>query len=1053
MIELGKVDLNSSILLRSLERKKNLIKALSIRKIIEINKCFDNAGNIIALPIVFEGLKDFYSLRFKTKLNLDNDVINYLYIIGDLDALIKINEKPFYGVDQWTKTIPLLINDPEPLIEILVYPERIVGEKYNPIKINKIVLIEYDKEILEYTNLVENVIDLIKNIDDKDLRKELLVSLYKSMNEIHLQTPSPKQLLGINLLEKNALTIYPMLIDELLRMIKNKPQKLTEKGYGSINWEILRKEIRIAKKELVNKLEELIEKYPKRGTLHAVGHSHIDAAWLWLPEMTKWKILKTLARTLTLLKNSKKPIFIMSSALYFSWIKEAFSEIYREVKKMIEKNRIIPVSGMWVESDVIITPSETLVREFLYGQHFFEKELGKKCWIGWLPDSFGFSSNLPQIMKEAGIKFFVTHKPYWNEYNKFPYQVFVWEGIDGTRIPSFNIIGEFAKTGDTKSIIELWSNHEEKTIFPRLLYTYGYCDGGGGPTYEMLQRLEFHEKYSPKLPEIIHGEVESFYEELVKKLTEIPSWKGEIYLETHRGAYTTNTEIKKYVWLTDYTLRLLEQLSTWRKINSNNQSSSDNKKHWEIQLLGVFHDVISGTITHEVHEYFIKKYNEILNEMNKEIRELLIDLTGNFKGLIIYNPLQWDITEDIEVNIDPNYILDYQDQVLINNEKVLIEATIPGNGYIVIPLIKRENKNNLSIEPIEKRTQIVKDEVLIKTRFFEIKINCKGEITSIKDRETGFEYIASPSNKYIVYEDVPNEWDAWNIDEHTLYHGEELKPIKTVIVEDNELRKVIKTLYDYNGSNVEAYIYIYNNIRRIDFKVLIKNWKHRMRLLKTWFYTTIKADYYVADTPYGLTKRPTHHNTSVERAMFEAPILSWMYIEDGKHGIGLVSPYKHGISVKDSCIGLSLLKTPIIPDPLSDSDNTIIEYSLIPYSGGWISSKAYIEAYKVVNPLYWVINYTGENLGYIIDKLIDVEGEGIVLTTIKESEDKKGVLLRLYDISGTSGEFIIRTEFPIRKAYRVNILEEKILEISVNNQSIIKYRHKPYEIISIYIEK
>ncbi len=1043
--------MNSSILLRSLERKKNLIKALSIRKLIEIKECFDYSGNLITLPIIFKGLGEIYTLRFRTRLNLSNDVINYLYIIGDLDALIKINEKPFYGVDQWTKTIPLLVNDPELLIEILVYPEKIVGEKYNPIKIEKIILIEYDKEILEYVTLAENVIDLIKNIDDEELRKELLLSLYETMKEIHLQTPSPEQLLAINLLEKNALTIYSMLTDELLRIIRNEPQKLLEKGYGSINWEVLRKEVRIAKEKLVNKLEELVKKYSKRGILHAVAHSHIDAAWLWLPEMTKWKILKTLARTLTLLRNNEKPVFVMSSALYFSWIKESFPEIYREVKKMIERNRIIPVSGMWVESDVVITPSETLVREFLYGQRFFEKELGKKCWIGWLPDSFGFSSNLPQIMKEAGIKFFVTHKPYWNEYNRFPYQIFVWEGIDSTRIPSFNIIGDFAKTGDTRSIIELWSRHEEKTIIPRLLYTYGYCDGGGGPTYEILQRLEFHEKYSPKLPEIVHGKIESFYEELVKNHDKIPSWKGEIYLETHRGAYTTNTEIKKYVWLTDYMLRLLEQLSAWKKINNNDQSSSDNKKYWEIQLLGAFHDVISGTITHEVHEYFIKKYKEILNEIRKEIRELLIDLTGNFKGLIIYNPLQWDITKDIEINIDPNYILDYQDQVLINNEKILIEATIPGNGYIVIPLKKREEKNNNSNKHCEE--QVVKDEALIKTKFFEIKINYKGEITSIKDLKTGYEYIARPSNKYIIYEDIPNEWDAWNIDEHTLYHEEELKPLKTVIVEDNELRKVIKTIYDYNGSNIEAHIYIYNNIRRIDFKVLIKNWKHKMRLLKTWFYTTIKADYYVADTPYGLTKRPTHHNTSVERAMFEAPILSWMYIEDGKHGIGLVSPYKHGISVKDSSIGLSLLKTPIIPDPLSDSNSIIIEYSLVPYSGGWISSKAYIEAYKVINPLYWVTNYSGENLGYIIDKLIDVERDGVVLTTIKESEDKKGLLLRLYDISGTYGELIIRMEFPIKKAYRVNILEEKISEMNVENQSIIRYRHRPYEIISIYIEK
>ncbi|MCD6300851.1 MAG: hypothetical protein J7L82_02130 [Staphylothermus sp.] len=361
----------------------------------------------------------------------------------------------------------------------------------------------------------------------------------------------------------------------------------------------------------------MLKKYPKKGILHAVGH--IDAAWFWTPEMTKWKILKTLARVLTLLKNNKKPVFVMSSALYYSWTKEYFPEIYEDVKRMNEKNRIIPVGGMWVESDVIITPSETLVREILYGQRFFEKELGNKCWIGWLPDSFGFSSNLPQIMKESGIKLFVTHKPYWNEYNKFPYQVFIWEGIDSTRIPSFNIIGDFAKTGDA--------------------------------------------------------------------------------------------------WLTDYLLRLLEQLESWSKINNtSNIDRYDNSKYWEIQLLGAFHDVISGTITHDVHEYFSKEYKKVIEKLSKEISELLINLTGNFKGLIIYNPLQWDVTDVLEIDMDPQYVLDYQDQIILDNEKILLEATIPGNGYIVIPLKEKEEKNHT-----QSTEQVIENEELVETKHYRIK--------------------------------------------------------------------------------------------------------------------------------------------------------------------------------------------------------------------------------------------------------------------------------------------------------------------------------------------
>ncbi|MCD6300852.1 MAG: hypothetical protein J7L82_02135, partial [Staphylothermus sp.] len=232
-------------------------------EIIEFNECHDSSGNVITLPIVLTKLKDFYTLSINAKLSLSSNIISFLHIAGDLDALIKINGKPFYGVDQWTKSIPLLINEPEPLIEFVIYPETIVGEKYKPIKIDAIILIEYDKEILEYTKLGKNVIDLIKNINDEDLRKELLMILYEAMNEIHIQTPSLKQLQGLNIVEKHALTMIPFLTDELLRIIKNEPHRLLEKGYGSVNWEALKRETRRAKKKLVDSLKDLAKKVSK----------------------------------------------------------------------------------------------------------------------------------------------------------------------------------------------------------------------------------------------------------------------------------------------------------------------------------------------------------------------------------------------------------------------------------------------------------------------------------------------------------------------------------------------------------------------------------------------------------------------------------------------------------------------------------------------------------------------------------------------------------------------------------------------------------------------
>lgn len=1027
----------SELIIGSLYKKLHILKTISIIDIVELSTWRllrdNNSYEIVELPLRI--VKPDKTARLRRSMLVDPEKGFPLILFdGDFDAILLINNQYYYGIDMYTKKIPLYGIYGEIDLELIVFPQRIVGEKYEKPFINRAYLIYTDRELESFIDRLIWLLDLSKQVEEEEVKQDLVDLVDQILAKIPLQNPDPKHFLIMKYYVNSHLSYYSMLYDELMRLSQTEPGKLREFGYGIINREELRRVITGLRSELIGKLKKLREKYGKRGLLYTIANAHIDAAWLWRAEDTAWKIAKTMAKIITQFKAYDKPVFVFSSALYAEWLKEKYPSLWDEVRKLIHKERIVPVTGMYVESDVYIIPSESLARQFLYGQEIFKKLIGKRSIIGWLPDCFGFSPNLPQIMKESGIKLFITHKVIWNEYNEFPHDTFLWRGIDGTAIPTHIVTGEMAKTADPKSLIELWRKYREKQVAPARMYPYGYCDGGSGPTHEMFDKLDFYGEETPVTPRIIHGGIADFIYIIMNNKDRLPVWYGDIYLETHRGAYTTDTCIKHGVWMLDYLLRTLEQIYTWLFIKGINYPEGEIERLWKTLLLAEFHDILSGTITYEVHEDICGKLAESIDKAKKLINKALKILANDRRGVIVYNPTQWRRREVIDIN------------------DVSIEVDVPGHGFKILPLDAVANNRDNEVEESNLTLNDNGDIIIIENSFFVIKISKKGLITSIYDKLAEREILRKPSALIKVYEDLPSEWDAWNIDEQCLKHSEELLANNVYIHRRDRYRVVVRTEYTYRNSNLFMDIIVYENSRRIDFR-LETIWKDKWRLVKIWFYPDINSIRSLRDTQFGVYERSSHVNTTWEKARFEEPMLSWCSIEDESYGFAVISPYKHGVSIKFNEIGLSLIKSPVLPNPLSDAGHLIIKFSILPYTSSWSTSKIFVEAKKVRDPLYVFVNNDGTSrYEQIEDSFLEVEPDNIVVETIKKSSNGNNIVVRLYESANKYGLLNIKPKFEISKAWRTNILEDQIRELAVENNEI-KYVFRPYELITIMIKQ
>ncbi|ABX31446.1 glycoside hydrolase family 38 [Petrotoga mobilis SJ95] len=770
------------------------------------------------------------------------------------------------------------------------------------------------------------------------------------------------------------------------------------------------------------------------------GHSHIDMAWLWTVLHTREKAQRTFSTVLNLMQEYPEYIFMHSSPALYKFLKNDYPELYEKVKQKIKEGRWEATGGMWIESDSNISPGEFLIRQILFGKRFLKEEFGIDSKVVWLPDAFGYTYALPQIIKKSGMKYFATTKISWNEINKFPYDTFWWKGIDGTKILSHfittpdknNYFYTYNGMVEPFTIRGIWDNYKQKDINDELLLVFGWGDGGGGPTYEMLENYEAI-KEIPGLPQVDMGRVEDYFEKLGERIRDknVPVWDDELYFELHRGTYTSQAFVKREnrksevlyhnaELLNSMALKLLEDFEYPK--NSLNEG-------WELLLLNQFHDILPGSSIREVYEDARRDFEKIKGIANKEIERAISMISKEIKSeedsLVLFNTTSFERDEIVELE---------------NGKKTLVRG-IPPFGYKSIKV------SNLEQKQIDEK-MIVKEDY-IENRYYIIEFNEKGQLKRLYDKENKREVLEEGKlgNVLQTFEDKPYFFDAWDI---SPYFNEKMKEVTDLIEvkveEETPLKGVLKFSWRFYDSTIEQRVIVYNHIRRIDFDTHV-DWKEKQVLLKTAFPVNIRSTKATYNIQFGNIERSTTNNTSWDIAKFEVPAQKWADLSEANYGVSILNDCKHGYDIKENVMRLTLLRSPIEPDETADrTDHTFI-YSLLPHAGTWRDSQVIQEAYKL-NYSVIVKKIRKNEEGNLPDNFsfIKVNDFDVVIETIKKAEDDDSILIRLFEDKG-SRKKEVEIEFfrSLKKVVECNLIEEEEKEIAFKDNKIV-FSITPYEI-------
>lgn len=783
-----------------------------------------------------------------------------------------------------------------------------------------------------------------------------------------------------------------------------------------------------------------------------IGHTHIDVAWLWTVAQTREKVARSFSTVLKYMDEYPEYKFMSSQPALYQFLKERYPETYEKIKERVKEGRWEPEGGMWVEADCNLTSGESLVRQFLYGKKFFKDEFGIDSRILWLPDVFGYSGALPQIMKKSGIKYFMTTKLAWNQINKVPYDTMMWRGIDGSEIFTHLITtlgvgqseADFFTTYNgmlhPDAILGGWHRYQNKDINNDILIAFGYGDGGGGPTREMLETSKRMEKGIRGIPKVRQEFAGNYFEELEERVEgnkSLPVWEGELYFEYHRGTYTSMGRNKRSNRRCEQLLMDAELL----EVLTGTSEKEEMDKIWRTVLLNQFHDILPGSSIAEVYEVTKKEYAEIesrLAEMIAEKLNLLMD--GGQDKISVFNTLGFDRNDVVSLG-------DCHAAALTDESGKIypVQETAQGAVAYITDIPAKGGKTLQLLDTVkEEASRIQITENGIETPFYRISIDENGLFTSIYDKECDREVLKAgeKGNLLRMYEDKPMHYDCWDID---MYYSEKYwdaeKADKIQWTEEGPVRATLEIQRTISNSVIKQEIHFYADSRRIDFSTWV-DWKEHQHLLKVHFPVNIHSDEATFEVQFGNLKRKIHGNTSWDEARFESCGQKWMDISEGHYGVSLLNDCKYGYSAKDSNIALTLIKSGIEPNKTADQEEHVFTYALYPHKEMWCAAGTVQEAYKLNQPAYATkgeLKNTGKSF-------ISTDKDNIIIETVKPAENGDGMIVRLYDCENSLTKVTLTfAEGMLESVEECNLMEEKEADIEACGNSFT-VSVKPYEI-------
>ncbi|MDO5728762.1 MAG: glycoside hydrolase family 38 C-terminal domain-containing protein [Actinomycetaceae bacterium] len=720
--------------------------------------------------------------------------------------------------------------------------------------------------------------------------------------------------------------------------------------------------------------------------LHAIGHAHIDCAWLWPLRETVRKTARTFSNVLWLAEQYPDFRFACSSAQQYRWVKDHYPELMGRIKDAVARGQWVPVGGMWVEPDGNLPSGEALVRQLLLGQKLFLEEFGQRCEGMWIPDSFGYTAAYPQIAAQAEMQWFLTQKISWNQTNKFPHHSFWWEGLDGTRLfTHFCPVDCYDSVVEPKELLHAQKNFMDKGRASHSLLPFGHGDGGGGPMRAMMERLH-RSRDLDGLPTVTIDTPSDFFATAMDEYADdAQTWVGELYLELHRGTFTSEASIKFGNRRCEAALHAAEYLWSVAAIRAGATYPNDQLNEWwrEVLLLQ-FHDILPGSSIAWVHREAREAYQRLLGEINQSIGDAVA--AAGFAGTghkLNISPASRRLPAASSISVTAPYSTTTRDVTCTQN--VTRDGNTVSNGVLTV------------------------------------RFNSDGTIGSIIDEEKNREIIGQDANLFVLHSDIPNMWDAWDVDRFYLESRRELRDLDSFEwVEDSDACTA-RIHRRFNDSTITQTVTIRPGSRWIDFEQDI-DWHEKEVFLKWEFPTTLHAPASQAEIQFGHVNRPTHENTSWEDAKFELYAHRWLRIAEPNYGVSIANDGTYGYDVRRSVVDgtvcttprLSVLRGPQFPDPTGDPGIHRRRWSV---GVGTDTSEAIESGYA--------LNCASVEVGAEVEPLFRVEGEGVYLETVKLAEDGSGdVIVRAYEALGNYAHARITPTFEVADAYATNIYEE-----------------------------
>jgi len=783
------------------------------------------------------------------------------------------------------------------------------------------------------------------------------------------------------------------------------------------------------------------------------GHSHIDVAWLWPYRETKRKVSRTFSTVMRLMEQYPEYIFSQSQAQLYEFCKQNYPSLYEEIKKRVREGRWDVTGSMWVEADCNLCSGESLIRQILFGKNFFKDEFGIETDVLWLPDVFGYAAALPQILKKARINYFSTIKINWSQLNKFPYSTFYWQGIDGTQVLShFPPTTDYNAFPDPQKLLEQVREFKEKDRADWSLLSCGWGDGGGGPEARHMEFLR-REKDLEGLPRTRWMKVSDFFHK-IDGFADYPKWVGELYFELHRGTYTTQARNKMFNRKSELLYRDAEILSSIAASMGLQYPFDKLHDNWKDILLNQFHDVIPGSSVHEVYEDTEEMYPRILDAGREIVAGAIdrvvdnIDTAGEGKAVVIFNTLPWyrnDIAS-IEVPhhgdfaiVDPNGSEIPAQRV---GNSVFFGASVPSMGYTTYRIIERK--------PKRAPNQLKVTRNRLENRFYKIELDSKGVIRSLVEKSTGREVIPAGQRANLIrlYEDKPNDYDAWDIDLYYEDKFEDITDLQSInVVDKGPVYASVEMERHFGKSKLRQKLVVYADIPRIDFQTWV-DWREDAKVLKATFPVDVNATKARYEIQFGNIERPTHTNTTWDLAKFEVCAHRWVDLSEEDFGVTLMNDCKYGHHTKGNEMRITLLRAPGDPDPIADRGEHTFTYSLMPHVGDYIQAEAVRRGYELNIPLNAQVVKSHNGTLPPTHSFFSVNAPNVVLETIKRAEKEDTTILRLYECHNQRTEVTVMIHVPFKRAYECDLMEDNISEIKSVNGAIT-FQMKPFEIKTI----